>query len=410
MYGIVALEVRRSPFRFFVPVLLLAEFAMLFGRQTAWIGVWPQAGAAVSTSALVTGPLSAGAAAWIGARWVNIGLRDQVLAGTRSWWRPQSGLVASILTYAVGAYAIGALAAEAISWNAAGPGVIWPGYVLLGLTTVVSSVGLGVLAGTVFPSRFFTPIAATLAMYIFQGLRHLPIDGPVFLQIQALPLAANLFFAALVLVAAVLVRPRAFEAHRTVRNHVLAVGSVLGIALSFAATQALGVVQAARMPPATLTCAGTPKVCVWPEDVTYLPALENAAARLAATTPDVLHAPSAYYEHGLRPQQEQNGNAFRLPPLWFAVGDMATTSLYASMSPFCLPTDQSQLDDWTRAYQEASEWLSRVAIGGPRPADIGGGPPLVNQGELDALLTRPAAEQDNWLRERLTLIAEYHCA
>lgn len=40
------IELRRSPLRWALPVLIAIELGMLFGRNTDWIGVWPQASAA----------------------------------------------------------------------------------------------------------------------------------------------------------------------------------------------------------------------------------------------------------------------------------------------------------------------------------------------------------------------------
>ncbi|HEX5741063.1 MAG TPA: hypothetical protein VFY17_05845, partial [Pilimelia sp.] len=133
-------ELRRHPLRWWIPVLAGAAAFMMFGRSRDWIGVWPQASAAVQLSAPAMAPLLAGCVAWGMAR-----LRGEngPYAAARPTWQARAAQAAAALTYAVGVYLAAAVAAVTVSGRLAGPGLLWPSYLALGCSLLLLATAVG---------------------------------------------------------------------------------------------------------------------------------------------------------------------------------------------------------------------------------------------------------------------------
>jgi len=172
---IFAAEVRRSPSRYWFPVMVLASLAMLFGRSTGWMGVWPATSATVGLTTFVLGPLSAGAAAWACSRWSAPGLADEFSAAARPWWSVHVTFVVAQFVYPVMAYVVTVVCAAWVTAPSAGTGFLWPSYLALGFGNLATCIGIGIIVGTLLPSRNVTPICCTLGTLVFQGVRRLPL-------------------------------------------------------------------------------------------------------------------------------------------------------------------------------------------------------------------------------------------
>ncbi|MFD4025850.1 ABC transporter permease [Streptomyces sp. NPDC058576] len=308
------IELRRSPLLTALPLMIVIDLVVLFGRSRYWIGVWPDASVAAQVVTLFLGPVLAGVSTWQAGRSSRSGMPETVLAAARPGWRIEAARLAATLTLGFLAYAIGCLTAAAISFGDAGPGFLWSSYLLLGASTLVIFASGGHLAGRWWPSVAFTPAVCALGCFI--SMLALPfklnvLAGPPDQHLRPLPLAVRILFALALAALAVAAPPLRRGAEREMQRHRapwhirgVAAGSAVLSLFALAAIPAAGEIRVDR--PATASTPvcerveeSSPRVCAWPEHRKYLAELTRMAQRLDQPQP-WLRAPDTFHEFGLQ--------------------------------------------------------------------------------------------------------------
>lgn len=101
-------EIRRSPMRWVFPLLLALDLGMLFGRDTLWIGVWPQASVAAQNPAWFIAPVVAASAAWSAGRLSRARASEQLAVAPRPGWQREAVQLTATLVYGWTVLATGA--------------------------------------------------------------------------------------------------------------------------------------------------------------------------------------------------------------------------------------------------------------------------------------------------------------
>ncbi|MFF5333640.1 ABC transporter permease [Streptomyces sp. NPDC013181] len=317
MLNTYSIELRRSPLLTALPVMLLVDLVVLFGRSRYWIGVWPEASVAAQIVTLFLGPILAGVSAWQAGRASRAGMPELILGAARPSWRIEAARLGATLTLGYLAYGVGCLTAAAVSWREAGPGFLWPSYLLLGAVTLLMFASVGHLAGRLWPSAAFTPVICALGGFIVllgTPYRFYVLAGPPDVRLSLAPVAARLLLAVAFTVLAVVVPSRPVRAGRKDSSqrylprhtHPALFGSAVGLLAAMVALPVAGELRTERSASSgDMLCSraqdGAPRVCVWAEHRTYLPELSRMAERLGRQTWG--KAPDAFYEYGLRRRQ-----------------------------------------------------------------------------------------------------------
>ncbi|MFD3588876.1 ABC transporter permease [Streptomyces sp. NPDC058683] len=414
-------ELRRSPLRWWFPVLVALDVAVLFGRAQWWIGVWPQASAAAQVPAFYLGPFLAAYAAWASGRIHRLGFEDQHTAGTRPRWQVEGVHIAAVAVYGGGAYAVGAAVAVAVSYDDAGPGFLWPSYLLLGAALIVLCIAVGHIAGRWFPSAFATPVICGLACFVVVTMNGGPMKAGLFVlsggpAVEVTPerLAVRWGLALSAVVVAVLT-PRTLPGYTGGRGKVIArlpaIGSSVLAVACLAGVVTAGPVQTARANPSGQMCTRTePKICVWPEERMYMPRLEAMAERVSGL-PSVIKSPSVFYEEGLRGGKGQDTDFSIFEGSMWEVADSMSIAVSRESTPrYCQAATSAAEDRRTMAYFELDSWLAARISGAGQPSDIHGGPPGVDQKAIARLIKQSGPAQEAWAKKRIKVIEGTRCA
>jgi hypothetical protein len=284
------LNVKCSAARYaFIPLSILG-FIILFNRSTYWVGIWPEAGAAVAVSGFFISLFSAGISGWATARREHQGLIEQASSGTVRPYVLDTSAFLGDLVWFVSAYLVVSTVAFVVT--AAGgfpPGApSYLGYSALGLVLVVVSSSWGWLAG-----RFLDPVVAGLvaALSWFIGLSLVgdqvdaaPVSGPPWYTVQLDVVAFRLAAALLLLLALCGVR-RVSLGHGSSRSAAQATGAVATVlaAILVVAAHVYSPVLTPRAPVAAPLCVqGQMQYCLWPEHEKYIALVRQADERVAA--------------------------------------------------------------------------------------------------------------------------------
>jgi hypothetical protein len=416
------IELRRSALRWWWPLLCALDLAVLLGRNTYWIGVWPQASAAAQIPAMFLGPVMAGAAAWAAGRRFRQGTGELHEAAARPPWQQEAALLAAALTYAVVPYVLGLAVAAVLTAPDAGPGFLWPGYPLLGLSVIVGCTALGHLAGRLLPFRLAVPVLCAIGCFLaltslgdvlaLSVLSGYPQD-----EVAPVPLALRLACAAaLVGVALTAVRP-AVGGFVSPRRAVAVTGAGLGVfgvlAVSVVAAGPLG--RERERPDAPVCTDGAPVICLWPENRKYLPVMAAMAERAGALPAGLFTVPDRFDEKGLsgldrtRFEYHQDFSIISGSP-WSVSPTIAGRILEASTPPYCDAADEETGERRQHAIFELLVWIEARLNNASQPSDVHGGPPGVDLRRIGGLITLSEAEQAQWAAERLETIRATRCA
>ncbi|MEV0484163.1 hypothetical protein AB0I69_26575 [Streptomyces sp. NPDC050508] len=418
---ILLMELRRSPLRWWFPVLVALDVAVLFGRSQWWIGVWPQASAAAQIPAFYLGPFLAAYAAWASGRIHRLGFEDQHTAGTRPRWQVEGTHIAAVAVYGGGAYIVGAAVAATVSYRDAGPGFLWPSYLLLGAALIVLCIAVGHIAGRWFPSAFATPVISGLACFVVVTMNGGPskaglfvLSGAPAVEVTSERLAIR-WALALAAVAVAVLTPRSLPGYTGARGKLIArlptVGSSALAVACLAGVITAGPVQTARANPSAPTCTRTvPKICVWPEERMYIPQLDAMAKRVSGLPP-AIKSPSVFYEEGLRGHKAQDTDfSIFEGSMWEVADSMSIAISRASTPAFCQAANSSAEDRRLMAYFELDSWLAARISGAGQPSDIHGGPPGVDQRAIARLIKQSQSAQQDWVEKRIKVIKVTRCA
>lgn len=157
-------ELRRGPGPWSAPVLVaVGLYAAVTQLDDG--AVWSYVTAAVTTSALLIGPLAAGVACWSGSRSARRGVADGERLAARGALAAPAAAMAALLSWTMLAY--GTVAAVLFVWCATratwgGPSWLWLGSATLG---IAASTCVGYAAGRAMPWRF-TPLAVAIGIFV----------------------------------------------------------------------------------------------------------------------------------------------------------------------------------------------------------------------------------------------------
>jgi hypothetical protein len=420
---IAVIEIRRSPLRWWFPVLVVIDLAALFGRSRWWVGEWPQASAAAQIPAFYLGPVAAIGAAWSAAR---RDIRTQVAGAARPRWRIEAVQLLGALFWVTAAYSVGIAVAQVASSVEVGRGVLWPSYLLLGMVVVVSCAAFGHLVGSWWPSVLAAPLATGLvcflALLLYGGRAGLVlVVGEPFVSLSWGALATRCVLSIAVIVAAIFAARPNLNVHRW-RKRSFAVGAsatALVLTVTGAAFSAAPSTTKLRpMPKHSVCTTGEPKVCLWPEDRKYLPEFQAMAARIGSLPTGLFASPEAFYEQGLQKPTIYNTDGSPVPggdiyilegSTWDAALSMSGRILETTLKN-CVTSSPADTKRLGAAYGELLIWLSTRITGAGRPKHIHGGPvDEASADEISRLIDWPEHQQVSWVKERFDTIKSIPC-
>lgn len=414
-------EVKRSPLRWWWPLLVLLDLAVLFGRADWWVGEWPQASVETQIAAFYIAPLVAASAAWSAGRRYRDRTASLVEASARPAWQVEATQLLATVVYGIAVYVVGAAVAAGVSLADGGGGVgfLWPGYLALGGALIVASVAFGHIAGSWSSSQFLAPVTTALAAFVViawmgGGLGLFVLNGAPDLVPMRSAVAWRVA-AALVAVALAVTVSRPRGPVRWSRNGMRLAAAVT--AAAFAATvagaQRAGAVQGQRTPPASdaaVCTSGHPALCLWPDDAKYRPQAQAMTARLQVLQADGIKVSDIYYERGLR-GPDPGGLDFYVMEgsLWDAAETIGDEIGHNALIADCQV--QNGVDDPAvfRAVGELNVWLTMRVFGGGQPSSMHGGPPDVDMAQVAAVLQWPEDTQLLWYQQRLAKARAAFC-
>ncbi|MGB2567891.1 hypothetical protein ACPFP2_05485 [Micromonospora citrea] len=376
MIGILLIELRRSPMRWLVAPLVVLGAALLFGLDREWIGVWPQTSAYAQRPVMFLAAAAAAAAAWSSGRAARQGMTDRILTSARRPEMVELTRIAATVAYAITAYAVVVLAAIVTTALATDDIVIWPSYLLLGATTIVTATAIGDLAGRHLHTKIAAPIAGAGVLVAVFATTSQPVFSFVVLsgkpQVELTPraLAARTVLSLVALVAAIFWSPDTPMSRqgrpRAARRVGAAFVAVLVGTLAVAGVAAAGPVSRPREAPSEPRCAGTDvRVCVWPENRKYLPHTLELAERITAATAMTPKPVTAitFVEEGLHRSPTGQDDGFPLGITDFSTAYMMTVQM---LPPFgtCKSYDSPRTQAWTEAWIRVMDWIL-VGSAGP---------------------------------------------
>ncbi|MEU7054530.1 ABC transporter permease [Streptomyces sp. NPDC046197] len=380
------IELRRSPLLAALPVLILVDLAVLFGRSRYWIGVWPEASVATQVVTLFLGPVLAAVSAWQAGRASRAKLPEFLLAAARPSWQVEAARLAATLTMGFFSYVLGAVVAAVVTFPDAGAGFLWPSYFFLGVATLTLFAAAGHLAGRYWPSPAFTPVICALGGFVLllsigQGFGIFVIAGAPSETVRPLPVVLRLLLAALLAALAVLAPEPPYKTEK-LKSRPLSVrhrGAFFGVAscclVVLASFPIGGQIQTERKSAeGEILCdratSTAPEVCVWREHRKYLRELTAMAARLRGVPQSWVRTPATFYEEGLR-RTSHGDLGFDIPEGHVRGAAVAMAGQVSSLSfGDCLPPGDA--DRAWDAVNRIDLWLEYRAMGeDPQTADEG---------------------------------------
>ncbi|MGW1198534.1 DUF7224 domain-containing protein [Streptomyces sp. NPDC002536] len=418
------MELRRSPMRWWLLILVALDLATLFGRSTWWIGEWPQTSAQVQIPAFYFAPVLAAGAAWSSGRAARNNFQPQLAAAARPQWQVEMCQLLATLSYGLAAYLVGIIAAVSVSYSSAGPGFIWPDYVLLGIALLTLFAGAGHLVGRLSKSQFLGPTLMGLSGLIviaWIGAPHnlglFVISGDPYKSISMPALIMRCLLAAAVAVTACLLRRPLYAPgkHRSIGGFGVPRVASLGVVVCacLASLTIAGPIQITRGPSREPLCtSGTPTVCLWPEDRKYLPDAQKMANRMRDLPKGFFKVPSEFHERGLRKGAQPASEFYIMEgSMWDPAATMAGSIVSASWpsgNGCTLPDGPRLTREFRNATSELNVWLTMRIFGGGVPSGIHGGPP-VNLQTIARVTQQPGEEQSKWTSSRIDIIHHAFC-
>lgn len=420
------IELRRSPLRWWFPLLVGIDLAVLFGRSTWWIGEWPQASVQAQIPAFYFAPLLAAAAAWAAGRVDRHNLHAQHDVAAYPRWRTELIQLAATLTYGLGAYSVGAITAVFVNLPKAGPGFLWPSYIFLGAALLVAYAGAGHLIGHWLRSQFTGPLISGIGGLVIVSWMGSPkklglfaLSGDPFKEVSQEALMARILMALSLICAAVfLSRKSPLMAGRTWNGFAhrgRTLSACLLICLSLLSLSIAGPLQVARSAPSKPLCTeNTPNVCLWPDDRKYLAEAENMVGRINRLPRHLFTIPPEFRERGLSGSKESYSDFFILEgSMWNPAATMAGNIMHSSWPKgegCTLPLGSRITPEFRKSSAELNAWLTVRIFGGGVPAGIHGGPPNVSMSAIARLTERPEGEQMGWVEHRMQIVRNAFCS
>lgn len=409
---VLGLEVRRTPLRWALPVLVGVVLMLLLPRTT-WAWAWTTASSKPVMTTTFVGPMIAAGAAWAAARADRRGFRAWLDAAARPAWRADLAQLGAAIVIGLTAYAAALALAVFLAARMVGAGFLWPGYALLGVSVIVACSAVGHAFGALTQSRNAAPpIAGALTLFVLMLAQDRYTVGMVLPNeaISRAALASRLLLAA-ALVAAAAVLP---GLRRGLANgyrpgpgtSAVAAVAVAGVLAGSVVTWRQDLLVA-RDPVTPLCTEGSPQICIWPEQRRFVGELAAMAGRIDGLDVPGLQFPPVVYEEGLHPSMESPGLFLAGGEPWMIADGLADEMMRASLgSRLCIrPGTEDQV---VQASSELMYWLALRIAGSPQPANVHGGPD-VDRTIIEQVAASSQAEQRRWARQRLDVLDPADC-
>lgn len=425
MRAVVWTELRRSTLTLGLLVIAFAQVWLMFNDVDAWRGVWPMASAAIGAQWLFLGPAVAGLSA------LDAGYRQRCRSGelatdTFGWRRELTAMLISRVILVCGVLFVAAGFAVAVNLASGAPaGFLWPSYLVLAVAYAIECVALGMLLGSFGGPLWFAPLLAVLMVFLRGVTYSSPgvgsqesaysrffLSGRAWVELSPVAVATAVL-EAVVVVALALVVPGAvsrFRARKAGRVYPLGTTGALRMAAGSIAL-AIGLLVVLNGPimledrrlSADPLCShqASLKVCVWPENAVYLPALTEVATRAEIVASAVGGATmTETKEFGLGP-----GNSFigLGQGTWF-FSDHLAGSIASSLSPppQCdYSPEDPKGDAYYRALFELSALFQLQIEQKPFPSGYGTSNGIDLAG-IEKVWRGDAAAREDWIKGKVS--------
>jgi hypothetical protein len=422
--AVLATEVRRSPLRWWAPILLAGILVVTLGSGSWWAGIWPAASAQAEQVVLFLGPLMMAGAAYAATRSSDPTARAWIDSSTRTVWRGDSIQLASTVCIALALYLAGVITVIAASEGQSSSGHFWLGYGLLGALTLTAITAAGHLIGRVISSPVVAPTAAGVIGLIIMmaiasrfGLLVTANLAYSWYGISGMALLVRAFLATSLMVAAVAVPTRMNRGDRWPRpsgQRAFSVGAAVGVVAAAALLPATPVL-AQRQPPSQPLCTATnSRICLWPDERKYLPDFSQMGRRLAALRDSTLDIPSTFYERGLNRVADRAGKSFYSPVgaggFYLTAFEMAAIITDDSLTGrLCLPRDPAEQAKVFNASEFLLDWLSAQIAGGGQPPSVHGTNSIADSGQIGRMLFWPVQRRRAFTQRLISIVKSSSC-
>jgi hypothetical protein len=416
------LHLRTLPFWWIQPPLLALALAILLPRYGYWVGNWPETGAATQVSAFYLSVVAAGVAAWTSGSATRHRLAEQSAASSV----PTAGVEACRLAAVTILLLLPYFLATAVAFTATSrtfpPGIqLWFGYVLMGLLLLLLAITWGWLLG-----KFLTPtyagFVASLSWFAFLAFQGAAADlsvatGPAWKQPDPQAIAVRLIFLA-IFVGVTVWAPRKQTRLPESRNGLVlpALGAV-SVVLAITATQG---VSDRSAPPDPLCVNGNIEICLWPEDVKYVPLVHDIDRRLSAL-PSHWRLPERLHQYGLKQQQIDDGGTTSTQLVGdFQISDGNKWGLALGVSNAVISRTLESCD-WDAVRQAGDfspealrKWVEFYLADSGTPAyrtsDVSPGMRKAWSQAFEAFTGMSPDQQSAWTRQELDRVQAKYCA
>lgn len=429
------LHLRTSPSRWLVVPLAAVQLAVLLVRDGSWQGIWPQTGAAVTTSTYLASLLVSGASAWLSSQASATGVRQQAAAAAvHREAAVELRRFAAHVVWVLASMVVPVAVAAGLTLRAAHgppPGVAFFGsYLVMALTLALLACAWGWLAGRVLPRIAASSVAAVIWFVGVQlldgvavestgpgvGLAPLGAGSDILLSPVALwsRLAAVALAAVLVAALPAVLRNRP----RTATVHLGCAGMALAVLLAVVATLQLGVQRPLPAHPPCERFATTIEYCLWPEDEVRFPLVRTADERLAAL-PVQLSLPARVVDYGM-----SGGAVWRDGIIYEQQGDFPPEVLFRGTNPWAVADSLARAvtaeafrgcpivsDTGPDRREQLQYWLEARLAGGGAPDYVEDAPQdVADAGALGRRATQlDEAAQGAWARQLVDGLRADHC-
>lgn len=419
------LHVRTSPARLIAPLFLAIALVILLRRQTYWVGLFPETGAAAQVPVYFLSIFTAGLSAWVAGAVVRQNMTEQTGAGSVSMWRAESYRYIVLVLGILAPYLIIQVGAAVVTLRYGPPGwELWLGYVAMGAVALVLAVAVGWSVGKWIGS-VFGPIVAILLWFAVvnllapQGSAVHVLSGDVWVQPNGMTLLARAGAALLLSLVAIGVRtswrrlPTAGAAAATAAALFVAGGAVFG---------GSGV-QDRPLPEKPLCFRDQTTICVWPEEEKYRSMIESFYGPLRAL-PKQFILPARVNSYGLErlsiPEQYrfEGGPTYQLTGGFqvnagnrWSIGQGLATEIVQTTFKGC--NIEAMYKDMDQTYTLLGRWIELTLGGAKTPPYRTFGVSGVQQNawrQVRVIVDSSTENQYAWVRQLILRFKAKYCA
>jgi hypothetical protein len=338
--------------------------------------------------------------------------------------QPEFARFGASLIYAMGPYLTAIAAAALVSFREAGPGFLWPGYLWLGAVVIAGSVAFGHWIGRWTRSPSFAAIAVAFVvlianLYVGQRFGVELESGSPDVRVSIIPaLMRSLPVLVLVFVAVFVPNVRSPDISLQPKGQ----SRLVQTGIAFAVVVALGssllavslsgpTVVPRKLSEPPMCTAGEIQICFWPEERKYFRFAQSMADRVTQLPKRILVIPNHYYEFGVRGRRIVDNDFYIKEGNMWSVADSIALHIGLATEPrYCETAGHATQARILHAEWQLETWLAARVFGGPRPANIHGGPPGVNIARVAAVARQPERQQTNWASDLLRSIRAQPCS